>query len=138
MSKKEVAQKALYLCRDRSDLKQEGKWINRPKALRPPNQEALRRVDRCRKKAFSNIELAKRAIRSANIAREKAEKIAGDSRRCEIRYYVCENCGIGSGRTGQCVNMIQTGCLHNIVGCRESRRDTRLVIYFKTNAMGSQ
>ncbi len=26
-----------------------------------------------------------------------------------------------SGRTGQCVNTIQTGCLHNIVGCCESR-----------------
>ncbi len=98
MSQKEVARKSLYLCRDRSGPKQEGKWINRPKALRPPNQEALRRVERCHKKAFSNIELAKRAIRSANIAREKAEKIAGDSRRCEIRYYVCENCGVGSGK----------------------------------------
>ena len=98
MSKNEVAREALYLCRDRSGLKQAGKWINRPKALRPRNVEALRRLDRCHKKAFSNIELAKRAIRSANHARQMAEKIAGDSRRCEVRYYVCENCGASSGK----------------------------------------
>ena len=98
MSSNGIAPKALYLCRDKSGLKREGKWMNRPKALRPQNLEAIRRAERCHKKPFSNIDLAKRAVRSANYAREMAEKTSGNSRRCEVRYYICENCGIGSGK----------------------------------------
>lgn len=83
-------------CKNYSKLKKEGKFVKRPKNEKPANQLRVIKASRCHKKAYSNIEQAKSALKSARYAQKKASEASGVTSHREVRYYQCENCGFGS------------------------------------------
>ena len=79
----------LYLTKDRSQRTKPGKFSARAKADKPKNR-ILERLDReCKKEAIRDIELCKRRISQARFSRRKAEGEGRETRRLEVRYYLC-------------------------------------------------
>ena len=82
--------------KDHSGKKQEGKFIKRPKSQKPVNHLQVVKASRCHKKAYSNIEQAKEALKAFRYAQKKAQDGQASTSHREVRYYQCENCGFGS------------------------------------------
>jgi|GEM_PF-5430794 len=88
-----------FAYKNHAQVRLEGKFALRPKKMRPLNAMADVKAKRCRKKPYSSLEQAKKALKSASHAQKLTfEGVATSSHR-EVRYYACENCGYGSKTT---------------------------------------
>jgi len=97
MNKNLPAVQALKLCKNRSEGKPAGKWINRPKAQKPQSGRLRDQAKRCRKFKFTRIDLVKEAVTNANFSRVRALRDGVPTGRLEIRYYLCETCTTPGG-----------------------------------------
>jgi hypothetical protein len=75
--------------KDRSSKSKPGKFSARAKADKPKNRIAERLNSECKKESLRDIELCKRRISQARFSRRKAENEGRESRRMEVRYYLC-------------------------------------------------
>ena len=79
----------LALCKDHSGQRLSSKYSERPRKLRPTSKLDKRY---CGKKSFRTREKAKSAIERAKFSRIMTEMEGGQSRRLELRCYLCA-CG---------------------------------------------
>jgi hypothetical protein len=92
MEKMTTAVQALKVCKNRSEGKSAGKWVNRPKSQKPQSARMRDRIRKCKKFEFTRIDLVKEAVTKANFARVRALRDGVPTSRLEIRYYLCETC----------------------------------------------
>jgi hypothetical protein len=79
----------LVYAKDRSQLSKPGKFSARAKADKPKNRILERLNQECKKESLRDIELCKRRISQARFSRRKAENEGRQTRRMEVRYYLC-------------------------------------------------
>ena len=75
--------------KDRSKKSKPGKFSARAKADKPKNRIVERLNSECKKESLRDIELCKRRISQARFSRRKAENEGRETRRMEVRYYLC-------------------------------------------------
>ena len=80
--------KLVYL-KDRTKKAKPGKFSARAKADKPKNRILERLNSECKKESLRDIELCKRRISQARFSRRKAENEGRETRRMEVRYYLC-------------------------------------------------
>lgn len=83
---------AMVFCRDNSKRQMPGKYIQRPKALKPKDKLSLVLQKRCTKKGFRNREQAKSIVEKAKFSRLTSQIDGFTTTRKEIRMYEC-TCG---------------------------------------------
>jgi hypothetical protein len=79
----------LVYAKDRSKKSKPGKFSARAKADKPKNRIVERLNSECKKESLRDIELCKRRISQARFSRRKAENEGRETRRMEVRYYLC-------------------------------------------------
>ena len=79
----------LVYAKDRTKKSKPGKFSARAKADKPKNRIVERLNSECKKEAIRDIEMCKRRISQARFSRRKAENEGRQSRRMEVRYYLC-------------------------------------------------
>lgn len=79
----------LVYAKDRTKKSKPGKFSARAKADKPRNRIVERLNSECKKEAIRDIEMCKRRISQARFSRRKAENEGRQSRRMEVRYYLC-------------------------------------------------
>ena len=79
----------LVHAKDRTQRSKPGKFSDRAKADKPKNRIVERLNSECKKESLRDIELCKRRISQARFSRRKAENEGRESRRMEVRYYLC-------------------------------------------------
>jgi hypothetical protein len=79
----------LVYAKDRSNKSKPGKFSDRAKADKPKNRILERLNSGCKKESLRDIELCKRRISQARFSRRKAENEGRETRRMEVRYYLC-------------------------------------------------
>jgi len=76
----------LALCKDHSNQRLSGKYSDRPRKFRPASKLQTRY---CGKKSFRTREKAKSVIEKAKFSRISTELEGGQSKRLELRCYLC-------------------------------------------------
>ena len=79
----------LVYAKDRTQRSKPGKFSARVKADKPKNRIVERLNSECKKESLRDIELCKRRISQARFSRRKAENEGRETRRMEVRYYLC-------------------------------------------------
>ena len=79
----------LVYAKDRTQRTKPGKFSERVKADKPKNRIVERLNSECKKESLRDIELCKRRISQARFSRRKAENEGRETRRMEVRYYLC-------------------------------------------------
>jgi hypothetical protein len=79
----------LVHAKDRTQRSKPGKFSAMSKADKPKNRIVERLNSECKKESLRDIELCKRRISQARFSRRKAENEGRESRRMEVRYYLC-------------------------------------------------
>jgi hypothetical protein len=79
----------LVYAKDRTQRSKPGKFSARTKSDKPKNWFVERLNSECKKESLRDIELCKRRISQARFSRRKAENEGRESRRMEVRYYLC-------------------------------------------------
>jgi hypothetical protein len=88
VSIEDAGHKLVHL-KDRSKKSKPGKFSARAKADKPKNRIVERLNSECKKESLRDIELCKRRISQARFSRRKAENEGRETRRMEVRYYLC-------------------------------------------------
>ena len=88
VSIEDAGHKLVHL-KDRSKKSKPGKFSARAKADKPKNRILERLNSQCKKESLRDIELCKRRISQARFSRRKAENEGRETRRMEVRYYLC-------------------------------------------------
>jgi hypothetical protein len=79
----------LVYVKDRTKRSKPGKFSARAKADKPKNRIVEKLNSECKKESLRDIELCKRRISQARFSRRKAENEGRETRRMEVRYYLC-------------------------------------------------
>ncbi len=79
----------LVHAKDRTQRSKPGKFSAMSKADKPKNRGLAILEETCKKESLRDIELCKRRISQARFSRRKAENEGRESRRMEVRYYLC-------------------------------------------------
>ena len=74
---------------DRSKRSKPGKFSARAKADRPQSRFFERFENECKKEAIRDVEKCKRMVSQARFTRKQAEFEGRQTRRQEVRYYIC-------------------------------------------------
>ncbi len=84
-----LPQRAFVVCKDRSQERIPGKWVERIRSERPANKVALIKQSSCKKKGFKTWEHAKWVVERAERGRFLAQVNNGVCHRQEKRVYEC-------------------------------------------------
>lgn len=85
----QLSKRAFVVCKDRSQDRSPGKWVDRNKSEQPINRAILNRQFRCKKKGFKTWEHAKWVVERAERERFIAQVSMGVCHRKEKRVYEC-------------------------------------------------
>lgn len=85
----ELGGRRLARVKDRSKRSKPGKFSARAKADKPQSRFFAKLESECKKEAIRDIEECKRIISQARFSRKLAEFEGRQTRRQEVRYYLC-------------------------------------------------